>query len=88
MTTISVRIDEDTKKEAQKLFGELGLDLSTAINMFLRQSVREQGVPFAVTRSVPNAETLAALEEVAAMKKNSEGAGYSDVETMMKDILG
>lgn len=42
----SVKLDEETKKEAQKLFKDLGLNLSTAINIFLKQAVREKGIPF------------------------------------------
>ena len=42
----SVKLDEDTKIEAQKLFKNLSLNLSTAINMFLKQAIREQGIPF------------------------------------------
>ena len=42
----SIKIDEETKKEAQKLFKDLGLSLSTAINIFLKQAIREKGIPF------------------------------------------
>lgn len=43
---ISVRVDEDLKKEADILFNKLGINMSSAINIFLKQSVREQGIPF------------------------------------------
>lgn len=48
-TTISIRVDEDVKRAADILFDELGLNLSSAINVFLRQAVREQAIPFKVT---------------------------------------
>ena len=48
MSTINIRVNEQVKYDAKKLFAKLGLDLSTAINMFLIQSVREQGIPFDV----------------------------------------
>lgn len=48
-TTISIRVDSDLKNEADKLFNELGLNLSSAVNIFLRQSVREQSIPFNVS---------------------------------------
>lgn len=48
MTTISMRVDEDVKKKAQELYKSIGLDLSSAINLFLVQSIRVNGLPFSV----------------------------------------
>ena len=59
---VTLRVDEDLKKQADVLFSELGLNLTTAFNIFLRQSVREQQIPFQVTKNVPNAVTLAAMD--------------------------
>lgn len=59
---VTFRVDEEIKKQADALFSELGMSLSTAFNIFLRQAIREQGLPFAVTRQIPNAATLAAIE--------------------------
>ncbi|MCI1902292.1 MAG: type II toxin-antitoxin system RelB/DinJ family antitoxin [Bifidobacteriaceae bacterium] len=47
---ISVRTDAELKERSQKLFADLGLDLSTAVNMFLRQSLVDDGIPFRVSR--------------------------------------
>lgn len=58
----SISIDADIKTQAQELFADFGLDLSTAINIFLRQSVRDNCIPFSIQRDVPNAETIAAME--------------------------
>lgn len=68
----NISLDPALKKSAQELFSDLGMDLTTAVTLFLRQAVREQGMPFAITRAVPNAETRAALEEYAAMRNNPE----------------
>lgn len=88
MTTLNVRVDEKLKKEASELFADLGLDMSTAVNMFLRQAVIKDGLPFDVVREVPNAETLAAMAEVEEMKKHPENyKAYSDVDEMFKDLL-
>ena len=46
----SISIDADVKAQAQELFAELGLDLSTAVNLFLRQGIYEDGIPFLVSR--------------------------------------
>jgi DNA-damage-inducible protein J len=64
MSTVNVtfRVDDELKKQADDLFSDLGMSLSTAFNIFLRQSVREQQIPFTVSRNVPNAVTLAAMD--------------------------
>lgn len=59
---VTFRVDGELKKQADALFAELGMNLSTAFNIFLRQSVREQQIPFRVSKNVPNAVTLAAME--------------------------
>lgn len=46
----SISVDADVKAQAQELFAELGLDLSTAVNLFLRQCIYEDGIPFLVSR--------------------------------------
>ena len=67
---VTIRMDENLKKQAETLFGELGLNLSTAFNIFVRQAVREQSIPFVISNRQPNAETLAAIEEVQKMKES------------------
>ena len=87
-TTANISIDPEIKQKAQELFADFGLDLSTAINIFLRQAIRENAIPFAITRDVPNAETMAAIEEVKRMKADpSLGKAYTDVDEMMKELL-
>lgn len=87
-TNLTIRIDKELKKKAEELFSDLGLSLSTAFNIFIKQSIREQGIPFAITRDIPNAETLEAIEEVQRMKQNpSLGKSYTDIDEMMKELL-
>lgn len=88
MTTLNVRVDESLKKQASELFADLGLDMSTAVNMFLRQAVMKDGLPFDVVREVPNADTLAAMAEVEEMKKHPEKyKSYTDVDEMFRELL-
>ena len=90
MSTVNVtlRIDEQLKKQAENLFSDLGLSFNSAMNIFLKQSVREQQIPFLIKRDVPNADTLAALREVKDMKQHpSQYPSYSDVDSMMEDLL-
>ena len=68
----SISIDADVKAQAQELFADFGLDLSTAINIFLRQSIRENCIPFSIQREVPNADTIAAMKEADDMVNHPE----------------
>lgn len=91
MPTVSmnIRMDSAVKKQAQELFSALGMDMTTAVNIFLRQAIQRQGLPFDVALSRPNDETLEALAEVEEMKKHPEQhKGYTDAEAMMKELLG
>ena len=85
----SIKIDEETKKEVQKLFKDLGLSLSTAINIFLKQAIREKGIPFYINSLPENLELAQAFEEAKQIKKNpSNYKSYSSPEGMFKDVLG
>ena len=89
MVNTSIKIDEETKKEAQKLFKDLGLNLSTAINIFLKQAIREKGIPFYINSLPENSELAQAFEEARQIKKNpSNYKSYSSPEEMFKDVLG
>ena len=67
----SIKIDPALKEESQALFESFGLSLSAAVNMFLRQAVREQAIPFRVGNHLPNLETLQAIENARKL------AGYN-----------
>lgn len=71
-TRLSVRVDPDLKNDAETLFGEMGLTLTAAVNVFLRQSVREGGLPFRPTTVNPS--TAKALSEVASGNVESYGS--------------
>jgi DNA-damage-inducible protein J len=70
--TITVRVNEKIKAEAQALYESIGLDMSTAINIFLLKSIDMNGIPFNVSKSFPNKETLAAMDD-AENGKNLSG---------------
>ena len=63
MATIQIRIDDDLKTAADSLFSNLGLDISTAVRMFLTAAVAKDGLPFAVKRRNPKADLLEAVED-------------------------
>ena len=58
-----ITIDSEVKAEAQELFAEFGMDLSTAINIFLKQSIYERSIPFTIRRALPNKTTLKAMDD-------------------------
>ena len=85
----NINLDVDLKRSCQELFADLGMDLTTAVTIFLKQSLRVQGLPFSVIRDVPNAETVAALQEYEQIKEHPEMyKRYSSFQSAMKDVLG
>lgn len=87
-TNINVRVDSDLKQSAEALFADLGLNMSTAITMFLKSAVSHDGIPFDVKRMTPNAETRAALAEYNEMKKNpSNYKRYGSFSALMDEVL-
>ena len=87
-TTANISIDAETKAKAQALFADFGMDLSTAINIFLRQAIYENAIPFAITRNVPNQTTVDAMDEYDEMEKHPEKyKRYSTFKEAMKDVL-
>ena len=84
----NLSLDPDLKKEASVLFSDLGMDLSTAVSVFLKQAVRVQGFPFVITRETPNADTIAALNEYYLMKEHPEEyKDYSSFKDLMNEVL-
>ena len=85
MSTVNVtfRVDTTLKEQADVLFSELGLNLSTAFNIFLRQSVREQQIPFFVTKNTPNSTTLTAMD--SAEQNKDVYVPFNSVNECMKE---
>ena len=82
----TVRLDSNLKKQSESMYNELGLNLTTAINVFLRKSIAVGGFPFDVRMEEPNKETLMALLEAEKISKGPEAKGYSDVEAALKEL--
>ena len=67
MANISIRVPDEIKKQASEVFSDLGLDMSTAINMFLRQSIKSNGLPF--RRQLEEGKVVVkTMEELEAME--------------------
>ena len=85
----NISIDAETKAKAQVMLADLGMDLSTAVNVFLRQMLYEGKIPFSITREAPNKITLEAMREAQDMQRSPEKyKKYDNVDSMMEDILG
>ena len=85
-TNVCIRIDTELKAQAEALFGELGMNLTTAFNIFLRQAVRENGIPFAIKLGRPNRETAAAIRDAASIALDPETKGYANPEDLFREL--
>ena len=82
MATITIRVDEKVKKEAEELFHEMGLNMSTAMNIFLKRCIFEEGIPFEL--KIPNKKTLKALDDVNKGKGLSKE--FDSIKELMEDL--
>ena len=82
-TNLNVRVDKDVKNAAETIASALGMNLSTAVNIFLRQMISHNGMPFDVRLS-PNPETRQALED-ARSRSNLSGP-YNSLEALLEDV--
>jgi len=84
---MSFRVDKKLKKEADTLFKDLGLNTSVALNMFLNQCVREQGLPFVVTKKVSSGRLAEAYKEAEAIASGViKAKTYKTFEEAIDDI--
>ena len=85
-SNISIRMDSNLKAAAEALYEELGMNISTAFNIFVRQSLRERGIPFKITEGSPNKETVSAMLEAERIAKDSTIDGYKNVDELFADL--
>ena len=84
---MSIRMDTELKKQADAMLADMGLNMTTAMNMFLRQVVRQGRIPFEIATDIPNAETLAAMKEVDDMISGKIPAKkYTSTDELFKDL--
>ena len=85
-TNLCVRIDTELKSEAEALFNELGMSLSTAVTVFFRQAVRESKIPFEIKWDRPNRATASAMREAASITRDKSVKGYEDPKELFRDL--
>ena len=84
---MSIRMDTELKKQADAMFSDMGLNMTTAMNMFLRQVVRQGRIPFEIATDIPNAETAAAIKEMDDMLNGKISTKrYSSTKELFEDL--
>ena len=82
-TSMSIRLDSEVKEQAQQVFNNLGMDMTTAINIFLRQAIQYQGLPFDVRLD----ENLKLLEVLTDLDQNRNmSQSFESVSDLMEDL--
>ena len=84
-TNVSIRMDIDLKKEAEDLFADLGLNMTSALTLFIRQAVRIQGIPFEVSR-IPNKTTIAAMRDAERIAHDPKSKGYTNLDDLFSEL--
>lgn len=84
-TNLNIRIDKSVKDNSEKVLEALGLNMTTAINMFLRQVIRVNGIPFEIKGNTPNKETIEAIEESIHLA-NDDSNGFTSIEELRKSL--
>ena len=85
-TNLNIRTDKEVKDQAEIIFSELGLNMTTAINVFLRTTIRENGIPFELKLDAPNAATAAAIEEGRKIASDKKVKGYKNIKELRKAL--
>lgn len=83
-TNVNIRMDENLKQQFDHICKELGLNMSTAFNIFAKTMVRQQKIPFEISLDVPNAETLVAIDDVNHGRNLSKS--FHNVTELMEDL--
>lgn len=85
-TNVTIRMDADIKAQAEALFAEFGMNLTTAFNVFVRQALREGRIPFDISINQPNKETIAALLEAERIAKDHSVKGYTNMDELFAEL--
>ena len=85
-TNLNIRTEKDVKEQAERIFSELGLNMTTAVNMFLRIVIRENGIPYPLKLDTPNETTAAAIEEGRRIAADPNVRGYTSIEALRKAL--
>lgn len=85
-TNLNIRTDKEIKKQAEEIYSKLGLNMSTAVNLFLRASIRENGIPFDLKLNTPNKETIEAIEEAKSIAKDENIESFDNIDDLRESL--
>ena len=85
-TNLNIRLDKNIKDQVESIFNELGINMTTAVNIFLRAVIREHGIPFELKLNVPNEVTVAAIEEGKKMMSDPLAPRYSGMDDFKAEL--
>lgn len=81
-TNLNIRTDKEVKAAAEQIFEELGMTMTTAVNLFLRQTIRENGIPFELKLHVPNDVTASSIAEGRVLARDKSKKGYNNMDDL------
>ena len=81
-TNLNIRTDKTIKEQADQIYSELGLSMTAAINIFLRATIRTNGIPFSLTLNEPNQTTIEAIEEGRRIARDPNVKGYHSIDEL------
>ncbi|MBI9094699.1 MAG: type II toxin-antitoxin system RelB/DinJ family antitoxin [Sphaerochaeta sp.] len=86
-SNLNIRMDKKLKSQLEEIVSSLGLNVSTAVNIFARQVVRQGRIPFEISLDVPNKETLNAMREAESLAREPMAKGYYNVDSLFDELL-
>lgn len=85
-TNVNIRTDKELKNEVTEIYEKLGLNLTTAVNMFFKATIRENGIPFSLKLDEPNDVTASAITEGRKIAEDKKAKGYHDLNDLRKSL--
>ncbi len=86
VTNLNIRTEKAVKEAAESIFAELGLNMTTAVNIFLKQTIRENGIPFSLKLNTPNEITMAAVAEGRRIAADPDIKGYKSLDDLKEAL--
>lgn len=88
MSTVptQIRIDANVKKQANELFSELGMDMSSAVNIFLKQCILRGGIPFTIEVPQYSQKVIDAASEAKRISRDPDVPGYTSMADLKKAL--
>ena len=82
IANLHIRTEKEIKESAEIVLSQLGLTMSAAVNIFLRQVIRENGIPFELKLKEPNTETIEAIQEARLIANDKSVQGYTSIQEL------